>query len=660
MKRRSCLTLLTLFIPSLPVWSAEPSDPAQTPLPEMVVTATRFPTQRATLAAHVTILSREQIEESHATSIPDLLRGQVGIHVMDMTGNGRSFLVDLRGFGESAGTNVLVLVDGRRLNQADLGGVDWSRIPLEQVERVEILRGGSGGVMYGDNASGGVIQIITRSGARPESAITLQAGSHGEAISQLTLEGNKNRFTYSLSGSFRTEDGYRDNGDAEAREAGARLSFQPTERIGVQVRAGYQKDEIGMPSALKESDFAQGMSRRATLTPDDFSKVTDAFVHLTPEFRFRDEDRLMVDFSWRERDADSFSNFTGGQFTGQTDIHAWAISPRVQLNGRLGSVADRLILGGDWLSDHEQIRNDSLFFGVRTLGDFSLQKRTLAGYAHNEISLNDRWTLTQGWRTERTRFHFLPSTPERIYMDQQAFSFGIRHDLDDSQSLYLNGSRSYRFPLLDEQYSFFTNTVNTGLQPQRSQEWQIGWHRNFSPTWSGELSWFRVNTRDELFFDILTYNNANLDGVVQRDGVALEMEKRLEQWTLSANVTWTRAEIDAGTFGGKAFPGVPTLQGGTKVIYSPVEELDWEVSGRYIGSRPFLSDFSNGFGEQPGYLVLDTSWRYRWPLVTGWIDITNLTGREYAEYGVLGGFPVERAWFPSAERRFMVGATLRF
>ena len=132
------------------------------PLEEIVVTATRYPQQLDSIPANVSVISAADIEASVARNIPDLLRAEAGLHVNDITGNGQTYTVDIRGFGETAGLNTLVLVDGRRITSADLSGTDWTVIPLDRVDRIEIIRGSRSSVIYGDNASGGVINIITR------------------------------------------------------------------------------------------------------------------------------------------------------------------------------------------------------------------------------------------------------------------------------------------------------------------------------------------------------------------------------------------------------------------------------------------------------------------------------------------------------------------
>src|SRR4030043_232451 len=125
-----------------------------------------------TTPANVTVITREEIEKSNSQTVIDLVRTEVGVVVRDYYGTGKTASVDIRGFGETGPLNTLVLVDGRRVNEIDLSGVDWTQIPLDQIERIEILRG-PGSVLYGDNAVGGVINIITR---KPEKPLSFETG----------------------------------------------------------------------------------------------------------------------------------------------------------------------------------------------------------------------------------------------------------------------------------------------------------------------------------------------------------------------------------------------------------------------------------------------------------------------------------------------------
>ncbi len=660
MKRLTTLTLLSLFLNTPNVFANDPN-PTPTLLDEMVITATRFPAKRAAIPAHITTISAEEIRNTPATTIPDLLRSQAGIVVTDLTGNGRSFTVDLRGFGESAGTNTLVLVDGRRINQADLGGTDWLQIPLDRVEKIEIIRGGSGGVLYGDNASGGVVNIITKHGEGPLKAeIKVAGGSWGKTKTHLGVQGRHKNLEYAVSGGYRTEDGYRDNSDTNATESGLKLNYEWNDTIGLHLNAGYQTDKAGLPAALTETNFASGLSRKATTSPNNFSDVTDYFFQGGPELNFGQDQHFTLDLSWRKRESKSYFNFTGGEFTGQTNTDVWGLSPRLQLNHTIAQITDQLTIGLDHQSDSETIQNDSLFFGARTLGEFSLRKITTGSYLHNEIRLPSHWKLTQGYRTDRAKFHFQPSTPDQVTMNSEALSAGILFDFQKNSRIYFNYSKSFRYPLLDEQYSFFTNTVNTALRPQRSQESQLGLHHEFTPSITGDVSLFRIDTNDEIYYDVLTFNNTNLNGSVRRDGLELSVTKQFETWSITGNTSWTHATIRNGLYANNAFPGVPASKHGMTLKYFPTDALTMELTGQYIGSRPFISDFSNRFGDQAGYLTVDSTLRYQWPQLTGFINVTNLTNKEYAEYGVLGGFPTERAYYPSPKRGFMVGASTHF
>ena len=130
-------------------------------LDEIVVTAARTEEEISKIPANVTVITREDIEKSTASTVQDLLRNEEGLVINDLYGSGTKSTVDMRGF--ASGLNTVILLDGRRLNEIDLSGVDWNLIPMENIERVEVVRG-SGSVLFGDNAMAGVINIITKKG----------------------------------------------------------------------------------------------------------------------------------------------------------------------------------------------------------------------------------------------------------------------------------------------------------------------------------------------------------------------------------------------------------------------------------------------------------------------------------------------------------------
>ncbi|MFA5437942.1 MAG: TonB-dependent receptor plug domain-containing protein, partial [Candidatus Omnitrophota bacterium] len=160
-------------------------------LEKIVVTPYRYTESLANTPASVSVIDSDQISKSNVSTTVDLLSELSGVVVKDWTGNGSKAAVDIRGFGEQSALNTLVLVDGRRVNEIDLSGVSWRQIPLEQIERIEVLKGGFGSVLYGDNAVSGVINIITKRGAdKPVSVeVTGEYGSYDTNKENIIISG---------------------------------------------------------------------------------------------------------------------------------------------------------------------------------------------------------------------------------------------------------------------------------------------------------------------------------------------------------------------------------------------------------------------------------------------------------------------------------------
>ncbi|HDO35904.1 MAG TPA: TonB-dependent receptor, partial [Nitrospirae bacterium] len=405
MNRITLLTLILIFL-TTPLMADENETTIK--VEEVVVTATRYEENPASVPASTTVITEEGINNSTARNIPDLLRTEAGVHVTDTGGNRRNMTVDLRGFGETAALNTLVLVDGRRVNQADLSGTDWTQIPLDRVKKIEIIRGGRGSVLYGDNASGGVINIITKEGETLKAGAGAAAGSFETYKGNAYFSGGSGNLYYSVNGSYLTSDGYRDNSSTESKDAGVNLNYYIGDYVRLNFSSGYHKDNTGLPGSLKESDFDAGASRTDSVNPDDFADVEDYYFKGGPEVYFMDNGLVKLDISYRKRDSLTFSSFAAGEFTGDTAVRTLAFSPQLVLKNELGDASNTFTIGIDYQKAEEDIVNDSLFFGSRTMGEFELEKENYGYYVHDEISLTDNLLFSGGYRYDRAEFTFSP------------------------------------------------------------------------------------------------------------------------------------------------------------------------------------------------------------------------------------------------------------
>ncbi|MFA6379036.1 MAG: TonB-dependent receptor plug domain-containing protein, partial [Candidatus Omnitrophota bacterium] len=245
-------------------------------LGEISILATRTSMLVSDISQGVTVITQEDIRRSTATSLPDVIGAQSGIFVTNYLGNPKGVKVDVRGFGETSISNLLVLVDGRRTNQVDLSGSDWGQISLDSVERIEILKGAST-VLYGDNASAGVVNIVTKKGYQGKGTpvkVEGEAGSFGYRKGSFTAQGTAKQLDYFLNFSHQNKQGYRDNNNYWANDLLGNLKICPTDKVSVDLSSGYHLDQYGMPGALFASDIAT-LGRKASTHLEDRGWTSD-------------------------------------------------------------------------------------------------------------------------------------------------------------------------------------------------------------------------------------------------------------------------------------------------------------------------------------------------------------------------------------------------
>jgi len=624
-------------------------------LGEVVVTATRDVEEIRKVPANVTVIPKEEIERSSAKTVIDVLRDKVDVMVTDFYGTGKSASVDIRGFGETGALNTLVLVDGRRVNEIDLSGVDWSQIPLDQVERIEIVRG-PGSVLYGDNAVGGVINIITKKPEKPFSAnAEVAGGSYGYNKESASVSGKWGPLSAILNASHNSTEGYRENGFLRAQDVGGKLIYDLNENISFNFGGGFHADDTGLPGPLPENIYR--FHRRAARAPDDHAETDDGYGVLGVKAKLWDLGRIEADFSYRHREVEDF--FVSYNFKDKRDLSTWGVTPKYILEKRLWNFHNKLTVGLDFYRSDSNVDSESAFGPNR----LEVTKESIGIYALDEFSILQNLILSFGFRNEWVTFDLFQQTPrakDKARDHEPAYSLSLDYLFGKKSSAFLSFKRSFRFPVSDELIQFFpTFQVNPQIKPQTGYHYEAGIRHAFTDQIEGNLTLFQADLRNEIFFNPLTFSNENLPKT-HRQGVEVGVKARPLSWlTVWANYGYIRPFIRGDQFSGNEIPGVPRHKGSLGTDFDLGRGFLLNARANVFGSRIFISDFANKVDRLDGYYTFDMKLSYAWKGLKAFIGINNITNQKYAEFGVVDAAGAQ-FFYPSPGRNFNGGISYTF
>ena len=632
-------------------------------LQEVVVTATRQEEEIRKIPANVTVITEEDIENSNAKTVLDLLRSEEGIVVRDLLGNGKTAHVDIRGFGETGPSNTLVMVDGRRVNEIDLSGVDWAQIPLDQIQRIEIVRG-TGSVLYGDNAVGGVINIITKPSAEKlTAAVGSSAGSYEHFKGKASVSGGYENIAGSLYASYESTDGYRRNNELRTRDVGGKITFDPTEYLSLRLSGSHHRDDFGLPGAISETQLA--IDRRSARTPFDEAETIDQYLNLGADWDLGEYGRIVSDFSYRDRKSED--EFVSSSFATDRELQTWGITPRYSWNGKIFGYANTLIAGVDFYVSDLDV---DFSFGtpLAPSGFSEIEKFSYGFYANNEFSLLENLILSLGARHERVRYDLeqqdllsgLAPLDETVREWENACSAGLTFLYTERFSLFGRINRSFRFPLTDELvlFDFFTGRirVNSDIKPQRGLHYEVGIRHFFTPDIEARATLFRAEIEDEIFFNLATFTNENHPETLHQ-GVEIGIKANLfEKATVFGNYTFEESTFRDNPFKSNDIPAVPRHKVNLGLrIYDLIPGLSFSANYNFVGSSFVISDQANQFEKLEQYYTLDARVSYEWKWIKAFAGVNNITNQKYSEFAVLGGSPLVRNFFPAPERNWVAG-----
>lgn len=663
---------------------------AEATLPEVSVRASdvaKAADASRSATRNVTVITARDIARSSASSVSELLATEANLSLQSYSGNDRSATLDMRGMGETASSNVLIVVDGVVINENDLSGANLSSLSLSEVRQVEVDRGG-GAIEHGSGAVAGVVRITTLpeldEGERRARA-QVRVGTLGERIGDLQFATRIGAWTPVLQLHRGREPGWRDNGEFDSTRAALSLRWQDTiggVKADAHARLTRQRDRYGLPGPVSREVFESGSERelRATRAPLDGGRTELDRQDLGASLDFGPIGRLTWASSHRERlnpfyigvDASRPLADQEQRITSERWDHRLSHSLATELAG----LRQELTLGWSRM-DGEYARWDlpaSAPDHTRLQGKAAasawMLATTLRPVRDVTVQAGARWDHFEStWQSQKwssncafAPFPVLVCSPY-AYEDTQApvagdwfnrlGELGISWQPSEDTSFFVRRNGTFRAPNLDE-----LNKAADGLRPQRGVTQELGWRQRASDRLSWSVTWFDLRLQDEIYYgrdaagDEL---NRNRDVATRRQGIELSGRwQPAPGWRLSGMLSHLVPSL-AGQSGD--IPLVARTTASLTLGWQPSPAWQSALSVRHVGPRRDgnATDADNPpLARLRAHQVVDAVVRYRRDDLELALGVNNLFDERYSTIAF------SQTYYPMPGRQAHTTLSVRF
>lgn len=622
----------------------------------MVVSGNRMPQLLRTAPIGATVITAEHIERSGVADANEAIRKLGGVPARADLNNGRENKLDLRGFGDAAPQNLVVLVDGIRISENELTTARLSAIPLERIDRIEIVRGSSS-VMWGEGASAGVINVIlkqpeaARDGAAVRSArVQAAVGSFGG--NDVGASGEYGIGPWLLDASVKRvrDGGWRENAEyrQDVGSVGAQLRLKD---VRAAFRVQHEDQASRLPGYLSLENYRK--RPRSTDSPNDYANAGET--RYTAQLAWQATPAWVLQLDAGKRERTSAYRYPGSAEV-RSNSQQSQLTPTVRFSQAFSGVDVKAVSGVD-LQDWRFDKTGSLGLETGT-------QRNRAFFVHGDVALPTATRFNVGWRSETvnkvgdypggdysaTKYN----RDDRLY----ASELGLSQTVIAGWQVYGRAATSFRLANIDENRV----TLNQGpLRPQRNSDREIGlkWAQGAQ---SATVRYFTQKTRDEIAIDPAAFVNANIDPT-QRKGVEAEGRWQATQsLSVSTVVQQLTARFREGVNAGKEMvlvaPRSATLRAGWRID----DQQTLDVGVQFLAASRYGGDESNGCSVRlPSSTLLDA--RYAWSDRDWTVAVSgrNLADRRGFDYGYSDGSCGSRSSvYPYAGRSLKLTVTRRF
>ena len=568
------------------------------------------------------VYTQDDIKNSNATNIYDFLSQNTSLSLAPSSGNRFSKKISARGYGLTIGShNLVVTLNGRRLNNIDTSGPEIAGVNINDIERVEITKG-SGSVIYGDSAMAGAIHFYTKKNIQTK--ISTTSGNYGVSQTSASVGINDEKIDLNISLDNSKHDGFHKAATGGVKDKGKQtkssIGGTYTTDGGTEISLDLYRtnSDIRYPNYLSDAQFEADPTGSGSGSRYTYRDAESSTTNLKVKRNWGENFEFTTNRSAIDKESRNFYSYSGAT----VDNYKYDYKSNDYL---------LTYTNGD-------IKIDSgvnIFDGKRTVESTSVSSRNttskenLGVFSQLQYFRNDS-VFTVGARSEKVDYKYSPESGTALSgeYDLNAFDIGINTSLSPNTTIFTNYNHAFQAPLIDRFFISATwpatgQVFNGFVRPSKSRTFNIGLN-HLTDNSKTKLTLYRSNIKDEMFLcksnaasDCGLYgDNLNLDKS-HKQGLELQNKYVFSpKWSTGLNYAYTIAKIDsddkgAGALNGKTNPMTSKHNISASVIYSLSNKTNMTLTQKYRSEAFAEEDYANIFTKkQPEYNSTNFNFSY--------------------------------------------------
>ena len=603
------------------------------------------------LGSNKILITKKQIQDSNAKNLPDLLSRFPGIQNLSYYGgvDNTKASIGIGGFGEQATMNTAIFLDGVRINNISIAKINFGNIPLNNIEKIEIIRGNGAGVLYGDGAVAGAINIITNKNLLDKEQFELDQSimSFNGLKTNLNVSKNINDIGIQFNHNYTRSDQYRDNNKYKLDSSSINFSNINDGGVYRYIKLKKFEEDIRLPGGINLSTYYDNPKK--TNEPESFAReelglfetgyynlyIGDFKTNGSISFSTKETtsyfDSSYGDSSYRYN-YDTFQGYKKGEYKNNLLNQPSVLNFGIDFYS--SDYSDEVLIGSYYKRTSDQVSFDPWIIGqIFFVNGYNLE----AGVRHHfyELDVYDETTSKEKIHNKSTNVN--------------AWSFGGTKTVNENNILNMKLSKSFRSPKIDEVVGW--GGAISEIEHQNSKMFEVGHEIRF------DNFMIKTNAFTSKVYNLIYYNgseNDNYDPTVHR-GYDIETNvKYNNNVNFVINASNVISEFDTGSNKGKQLPMVANWTSNANIIYDYNNELKFSLSNLFVGSRYRLGDESNSYPKAKSYNIFNGKLKYNINDMKISFKINNILDKNYYHYDSYGSI------YPLPGRNFSLNFNYSF